>query len=318
MRGYQSIRHVQSCGESEVTSVPENVIELARARQAARTEKNFALSDQLRDQILTQGFEVLDIDAGFSFRAKNPFPVYERIGDLRFFTEKRFPIAVGLIVDGFVEDAVTSIQAIKKFSPADTAIAVVISGTPDLATIASEIDDRTFITQINAGVGWGEAANALLKLSPAPYMVIMDPSTIFTSDAITPAIAVLNENIYSAVGWHGGLVNLEDDWRSIEDKGNGDVDALFSYFMALNVEHALGAGGFNSRAIFYRSADIEFSLRLRQSRGRLLQMDLPLEQARHHGYYDSDEAFRNEQSKKTYDRILDRFRGKTEILVERR
>jgi len=57
---------------------------------------------------------------------------------------------------------------------------------------------------------------------------------------------------------------------------------------------------------------------LRQSRGRLLQMELPLEQARHHGYYDTDEAYRDEQSKKTYDRILERFRGKTEILVERR
>ena len=47
-------------------------------------------------------------------------------------------------------------------------------------------------------------------------------------------------------------------------------------------------------------------------------MELPLEQARHHGYYDTDEAYRDEQSKKTYDRILERFRGKTEILVERR
>jgi hypothetical protein len=301
-----------------MSSVPESVIELARQRQEARATKNWALSDQLRDQILQQGFEVVDVDGGFSFRAKNPFPVYERIGDLRFFTEKRFQICVGLIVDGFVDDAVISIQAVKKFATADTAIAIIICGTPDLGSIAQEIDDRTFITQINAGVGWGEAANALLKLSPAPYMVIMDPSTIFTGDAITPALAKLNEGVYSAVGWHGGLVNLDDDWRSIEDKGNGDVDALFSYFMALNVEHALGAGGFNSRAIFYRSADIEFSLRLRQARGRLLQMELPLEQARHHGYYDSDETFRNEQSKKTYDRILDRFRGKTEILVERR
>ncbi len=301
-----------------MSSVPESVIELARQRQEARATKNWALSDQLRDQILQQGFEVVDVDGGFSFRAKNPFPVYERIGDLRFFTEKRFPICVGLIVDGFVDDAVTSIQAVKKFAPADTAIAIIICGTPDLGSIAQEIDDRTFITQINAGVGWGEAANALLKLSPAPYMVIMDPSTIFTGDAITPALTLLSEGTYSAVGWRGGLVNLDDDWRSIEDKGNGDVDALFSYFMALNVEHALGAGGFNSRAIFYRSADIEFSLRLRQARGRLLQMDLPLEQGRHHGYYDTDESYRNEQSKKTYDRILDRFRGKDEILVERR
>lgn len=301
-----------------MSSVPESVIELARARQAARAEKNFALSDQLRDQILQHGFEILDVDGGFSFRAKNPFPVYERIGDLRFFTEKRFPSSIGIITDGFLEDVVTSVQAIKKYAPSDTSILILISGTPDLSTIAHELDDRTFIAQINAGVGWAEAANALLKLAPAPYLVIMDPSTIFTGDAITPVLSTLSAGEFSAVGWRGGLVNISDDWRSVEDKGPGEVDVLFSYFMALNIEHALGASGFNARAIYYRNADIEFSLRLRQARGRLLQMDLPLEQARHHGYYDTDEVYRETQSKKTYDRILERFRGKTEILVERR
>jgi len=301
-----------------MTTVPENVIELARQRLTARAEKNFALSDSLRDQILHHGFEVLDTQSGFSFRAKNPFPVYERIGDLRFFIEKRFPIAVSLVVDGFVEDAITSIQAIKKYSPLDTAILIVVNGKPELGTLATELDERTFIAQINMGCGWAEAQNAALKLSPSPYLVVMDPSTIFTGDAITPALDKLNEADFSAVGWRGGLVNVEDEWRSVDDKGDGEVDVLFSYFMALNVEHALGASGFNARALYYRNADIEFSLRLRQSRGRLLQMSLPLEQARHHGYYDTDENYRDEQSKKTYDRILDRFRGKNEILIERR
>jgi len=301
-----------------MTTVPENVIELARQRLTARAEKNFALSDSLRDQILHHGFEVLDTQGGFSFRAKNPFPVYERIGDLRFFTEKRFPIAVSLVLDGFVDDAITSIQAIKKYSPVGTAILIVVNGKPELGTLATELDERTFIAQINMGCGWAEAQNAALKLAPAPYLVVMDPSTIFTGDAITPTLQKLNEGDFSAVGWRGGLVNVDDEWRSVDDKGDGEVDVLFSYFMALNVEHALGASGFNARALYYRNADIEFSLRLRQSRGRLLQMSLPLEQARHHGYYDTDENYRDEQSKKTYDRILERFRGKNEILIERR
>jgi hypothetical protein len=47
-------------------------------------------------------------------------------------------------------------------------------------------------------------------------------------------------------------------------------------------------------------------------------MDLPLEQARHHGYYDVEEEFREVQSKKNYDRILERFRGKSAILSPRR
>jgi len=157
-----------------------------------------------------------------------------------------------------------------------------------------------------------------LKNVSSKHLVIMDPSTRFTGDAIAPVIAELNKGEFSAVGWRGGLVNTEDEWRSVDDKGAGEVDVLFSYFLALNSEDAANAGGFNNRAIYYRNADIEFSLRLRQSNGRLLQIDLPLEQARHHGYYDTEESFREVQSKKNYDRILERFRGKSAILSPRR
>jgi hypothetical protein len=47
-------------------------------------------------------------------------------------------------------------------------------------------------------------------------------------------------------------------------------------------------------------------------------VDLPLEQGRHHGYYDTDPDYRDKNSRKNYQRILDRFRGKNEILSERR
>ena len=243
---------------------------------------------------------------------------YSRIGDLRTFSKHEFSASIVLIADGFLEDASTSIEAIKKFAPDNCAIILIISGEPDMGNIDQQLDARTFIVQIQAGVGWGEAANAALKFAPSPYVIIMDPSTILTGDAITLALSQLADGEFSAVGWRGGLVNVEDEWRSVDDKGPGEVDVLFSYFLALNREHAIGCGGFNNRAIYYRNADIEFSLKLRQSQGRLLQVDLPLEQARHHGYYDADPKYRDEQSKKNYDRILERFRGKKDILVPRR
>ena len=55
-------------------SAPESVHELARARQAARAEKNFALSDTLRDEIASQGFEVVDVAGGYELRPKKRFP----------------------------------------------------------------------------------------------------------------------------------------------------------------------------------------------------------------------------------------------------
>ena len=295
-------------------SAPDSVHELARARQAARAEKDFALSDQLRDEIAAQGFEVVDVASGYELRPKKRFPVYESTRDIRPINSGKFEITAAIIVEGFHEDAITCIRSIK--SNSQCAIAVLVIGEP--GDLVNELDARTSLVKINENFGWGENANALLRNITSDYVIVLDPSTTFTGDAVTPVLEELKKRDFVAVGWRGGLVNLEDDWRSTDDKGPGEVDVLFSYFIAMHREDALAARGFSNRALFYRNADIEFSLTLRHSNGRLLQMDLPLEQGRHHGYHDSDPEYRDAQSKKNYDRILERFRGKTAILSPRR
>lgn len=295
-------------------SAPDSVHELAKARQAARAEKNFSLSDQLRDEIAAQGFEVVDVAGGYELRPKKRFPTYESTRDIRPINSGKFEITVAMIVDGFHEDAVVTIKKVKEYS--QCAIAILVVGDPGI--LVNELDARTSLVQLTEDFGWGESANALLRNVTSEYIVIMDPSTRFTGDAISPVLTELKKREYVAVGWRGGLVNLEDDWRSVDDKGAGEVDVLFSYFIAMHREDALAARGFSNRALYYRNADIEFSLNLRHANGRLLQMDLPLEQDRHHGYHDTDPAYREAQSKKNYDRILERFRGKTAILSPRR
>ena len=287
--------------------------ELAQERLDARAAKDFAKADQLRDQIAALGFEVIDVAGGFEFRAKERFPRFASTRDLRAI-KVNGDIAIAMIVDGFTADAAETVRTIK--AQTDTPVIALVIGDP--AELTDEIDLQFQVIAITENFGWGENANALLKNISSKFLVIMDPSTRFTGDAIAPVLAELNKGEFSAVGWRGGLVNTDDEWRSVVDKGAGEVDVLFSYFLAINCADATNAGGFNNRAIYYRNADIEFSLRLRHANGRLLQLDLPLEQARHHGYYDVEEEFREVQSKKNYDRILERFRGKSAILSPRR
>jgi len=286
---------------------------LAQERLDARAAKDFAKADQLRDQIAALGFEVIDVAGGFEFRAKERYPRYASTRDIKAIKVDG-DIAITIIVDGFIADAVETVRTIK--AHCNTPVIALVIGEP--AELVEEIDLQFQLIAITENFGWGENTNALLKNLATKYMVLMDPSTRFLGDAMTPVIAELNKAEFSAVGWRGGLVNTEDEWRSVDDKGPGEVDVLFSYFLAFNCADATNAGGFNNRAIYYRNADMEFSLRLRQSNGRLLQIDLPLEQARHHGYYDTEENFREVQSKKNYDRILERFRGKSAILSPRR
>jgi hypothetical protein len=294
-------------------SAPNSVIELAEARQAARANKDFALADSLRDQIFAAGYEVADVAGGFELTEKARFPVIEKLRDLKPFNLPAYEITMLLVIEGFIADAITCINSVKANS--DCNIAILSIGP--VGELVDVIDQRTALVEI-AETGWGEAVNALMKAVESKFVIIMDPSTTFTGDATSPVLAELNKNEYVAVGWKGGLVNLADDWRSTEDKGDGEVDVLFSYFMAVDRVAALEVGGINARAIYYRNADMEFALKLRHGGGRLLQMALPLEQGRHHGYHDADESFREVQSKKNYDRILERFRGKEAILSPRR
>jgi hypothetical protein len=295
-------------------TAPEEVHELARARQAARSERNFALSDSLRDEIASKGFEVVDVADGYELRPKKRYPTYQSTRDIRAINSGKYEITVAMIVDGYHEDAIATIKTIKAHS--DCAIALLVIGEP--GALADQLDAKTSLVSLTENFGWGESANALLRNVTSEYIVIMDPSTRFTGDAITPVLAELKKREFVAVGWRGGLISLEDDWRSVDDKGPGEVDVLFSYFIAMHREDVVAARGFNNRALFYRNADIEFSLLLRSSNGRLLQLELPLIQDRHHGYHDSDPEYRDLQSKKNYDRILERFRGKTAILSPRR
>jgi hypothetical protein len=294
-------------------SAPDSVIELAKARQAARANKDFALADSLRDQIFAAGFEIADVAGGFELTPKSRYPVIEKLRDLKPFPLPVSEMTVLLVIEGFIPDAITCINSIKTNCNSNVAI-LSIGPAGDLVDL---IDQRTALVEI-AETGYGEAVNALLKNVESKYVILMDPSTTFIGDPVSPAVAELNKGEFVAVGWKGGLVNLADDWRSTEDKGDGEVDVLFSYFMAVDRFAALEVGGINQRAIYYRNADLEFSLKLRHGSGRLLQMQLPLEQWLHHGYLDADPAYREVQSKKNYDRILERFRGKEAILSPRR
>ena len=290
-----------------------NKEELAQERIKARAAKDFAKADQIRDEIAALGFEIIDVAGGYEFRPIALYATYASTKDL-----KTIPlngeISIAVIVDGYQEDAVETVTSIK----AHTSTPIVVLSLQEPKELASIVDPQTKLIFVKENFGWGETANALLKAASTNFVILMDPSTRLTADAVVPTLDKLSSGEFAAVGWRGGLISLEDEWRSVDDKGAGEVDVLFSYFMGLNREAAIEAGGFNSRAIFYRNADIEFSLKLRHSGGRLLQLDLPLEQARHHGYYDSDPDFREVQSKKNYDRILERFKGKSAILSPRR
>ena len=222
-------------------------------------------------------------------------------------------ITVTLILDGFIDDFLLSLRSI--IENTDSPIYILVNGKQDFHKLEN-FSSRIEIIYQKQKLGWSNAVNLLMAEVKTDYLVLMDPSTRLTGNPFPEVVMALDEG-FVGVGWRGGLVNLEDEWRSVDDKGAGEVDVLFGYFMVLNRTFAVQVGA-NPSAKYYRNADLELSLALREAGGKLLQMELPLIQDRHHGYYDVDAAYREKHSKENYQRLLKRFRGNLGILAARR
>jgi GT2 family glycosyltransferase len=222
-------------------------------------------------------------------------------------------ITATIIADGFLDDDILSIKTILENS--EVAIFVLVNGKHDV-TLFENLSPRVQTYQVKQKLGWSNAVNLILSEVKTRYVVLMDSSTRFTANPFSEVIEKLGAG-YIGVGWRGGLIDLDDEWRSVVDKGAGEVDVLFGYFMVLDREFVRAVGA-NPSAKYYRNADLELSLALREAGGRLMQIELPLIQERHHGYHDVDSAYREKNSKENYQRLLKRFRGNLGILAPRR
>jgi hypothetical protein len=299
---------------------PDSVVALAEERAEAKAKKDFALADELRNQIAESGWIVTDTAAGFELNPKPPFDLVETVELLK---EHQTPTdtSVGIIVDGWWSDVETCLEALLTHTDAFL-YALDVSGDTEvgsaLAAYAKAHADRIVAMHVNQDPGWGRAARRLAEISTADLHVLIDPASVLTGAAFATMRDAFTDASVVGVGWKGALVDLDDNWRGVSDKGPGEVDVLLGYLMMVRRSDLLATEYPHPKARFYRNADLELSLGLRARGGRLLAMDLPVEQGRHHGYHDSEPQMRERESKRTYDRILQTFRGRDEILAPRR
>ena len=317
---------------------PEDVVALARARVQARADRDFSAADDLREQIAAAGWLVADVAGGeFTLSPRPPWDVLASVAALpdNSGAADTRRATVSLVVDGWPDDVRTCIDALLTHTPDDVVVQALDLGDVDGsgATLHEFAGARLeewhvagpagwALGSAGQGQSWGQARNGLLKADTAAVHVWCDLSTVFTGDALTPLLeAIEADDTVAAAGWKGVNVDLADEWRSFTPAGPGDVDAILGYLFAMRRSAALAAGGVHAKARFYRNADMEFSFALRESNvgARLVvpEVDLPCRQDRHRGYHDSDPAYRDKESAKTYQRFLQRFRGRTDLLSPR-
>jgi hypothetical protein len=299
---------------------PEQVRELAERRAAARRARDYARADELRSRISDLGWDVTDTPAGYELAPAEgtareyrvlPSPAAVPAGGHSGSSQRI--ATVGLLVEGWPGDLRDCVAALLAHAPAGVMISALDVGNADgagdvLAGLAAAHPDRIEAWHVAASPGWASGRNALLRADPGPVHVIMETSTILTGDAISPLLSALAADDVVASGWRGA--DPDPDLLGFHDSGPGPVTALLGYLLAVRTDAAAAAGGLPAKARFYRNADLEFSLLLGRS-GRLVVPDepLPVQLARHRGYFDTDREYRDRESRRNYRRVLHLLRS---------
>lgn len=299
-------------------TVPDDVRLLAERRGQARSAKDFAESDRLRDEIAARGWTVRDGSDGWSLVEKPPYDVLASIRDVpdRAGEPDARRCTVALLVDGWPDDVRTCVEAVLGHSPQDVVVVLLENGPTDAGAVIHELAaaDRVEELHLERPAGWAEARQALLAYDVAAVHVLMDVSTVLEGDALTPLLEAFDDPGVVGAGWRG--VNVRDGWTDFVEAGPGDVEALLGYLFAVRRTAALTVP-LPGKARFYRNADMEWSYLLREAgAGRLVAMELPVRQDRHRGYHDSDPDYRDRESRRTYDRFLQRFRGREDLRLK--
>jgi hypothetical protein len=299
-------------------AAPEDVELLAEQRGRARAARDFAESDRLRDEIAARGWVVRDEADGWSLVEKPPYAVLPSVRDLpdRSGEPDARRATVALLVEGWPEDVRTCVTALLQQAPEDITVLLLENGPTGAGAVVHELaaSPRVEELHVERTAGWAEARQALIAYDVATVHVLMDVSTVLEGDALGPLLAAFDDPAVAGAGWRG--VNVADGWTEFVDAGPGEVEALLGYLFAVRRQAALSVP-LPSKARFYRNADMEWSYLLRDAgAGRLLAMDLPVRQERHRGYFDSEPAYRDKESRRTYDRFLHQFRGREDLRLK--
>jgi cysteinyl-tRNA synthetase len=296
-----------------VSDVPDEVRALAAERQEARAAKDFAHADALRDRIAELGFRVVDSPEGPAFEPLVP-TVEPRLRphDVPSVLDEppACDVSVHWLVEGWPEDIVRALAGFRAHQ-GDRDVQYVVADVTE--TDPAVYGEGVEVLRLEPGTGWGAARNAGLKRSRGRIVLVVDGSLEPIGDVLGPLEAALSD---PGVGVCGPFGIVTHDLQSFEGSPGPDVDAIEGYLMAFRRDVLRAVGLFDERFKWYRTADIESSFRVKDAGLRAVVVDAPVRRHEHRMWHHTAPAERDRLSKRNYYRFLERFRGRTDLLVE--
>lgn len=297
---------------------PPAVVSLAEQRADARAAKDFARADELRDRIAASGWTVADTADGWTLEpaivpgtATPAAPV--RAHDVVSVLEEPPTTDVSLhwVVEGWPEDAARAIASFRANRAGRTIQFVVADVT---GADPSAFGDGVEVLSLEPGTGWAAARNAGLRRSTGAVVLALDGSIEATGDVFGPLDAALAD---PAIGIAGPYGIVTQDLRQFDEApGPGPCDAVEGYCMAMRRELLLRAGTFDEKFKWYRTADIEYSFRVKDLGLATVVVDVPVIKHEHRMWFETAPEDRARWSKRNYYRFLDQWRDRWDLVLD--
>jgi cysteinyl-tRNA synthetase len=291
--------------------VPEEVARLTEERERARSARDFASADTLRDRIRAAGFEVTDTPDGPRLQPVAALPS-PRIAPAEVVSLLDEPGAADAtlqwLVEGWAEDVRRGIESFDRHHPDMRLQHVVV----DVSSNGSGDWGSADVLLLRRETGWGAARNAGLTRSLGDLVVLLDGSVEAAGDVLGPIKRTLGD---PSVGVTGPFGIVTEDLREFHESDGPDVDAIEGYLMAFRREQVREGLAFDERFKFYRSADIDLSFRIKDQGLRAVVTRVPVTRHEHRMWANTPPDRRDALSKRNYYRFLERFRGRLDLTV---
>jgi cysteinyl-tRNA synthetase len=292
------------------------VEELIRLRAAARSAKDFARADEIRDEIVAAGFILRDTPQGAVVERMQAFEVVDpRTIESELSNLPALEFSFHALYEGFPSDVERFLAGLADHSDlSSTEVVLVDNASPDGARAEQWAGGPTRVIHLEREVGWAAARNAGLKSARGEIVVLVDLSIEPTGDLLPPIREALAD---PSVGLAGPFGLTSDSMREWTSSGGPEVDALEGYLIATK-RGLLAEGLLSEKFKWYRNADIDFSFQIRSRGLKAIVVPLPVARHEHRGWEALDEAERAKRSKRNHYLFFDRWKDRHDLLLSHR
>jgi hypothetical protein len=321
---------------------PQDVIDLAEARSAARRARDWTTADELKTRIEAAGWRVIDAASLYTLERAAP-PDVDEGGVVRYGSSGSVPsrldetpvgvASVVLVATDWPDDLARALRGLVDHSPDGTQIIVVANAPSDAQTDAlrdlAAVDPgapgiATEVIWTSARLGHAEALNAGLRRAVAPVALILDTSVEPQGDLVSAIASALADPSVAVAGPFG---IVSDDLRTFVAAPDtvSDVDAVEGYALGFRRADYAARGPFDEHFRFYANLDIWWSLVLRDQgeddpedalpRRAVRVSGVPVARHAHRAWTSLPDEERDRLAKKNFYRVLKRFATRRDLLV---